>query len=163
MGSATTSFSFAFVGLGADLKQIANEIEPELRKVAAPEKKPDEKHWSAKEIVGHLLDSASNNHQRFLRGAQQRGGAFPSYDQNFCVEFQQPGAVDWNLLVTFWASYNQYLAHVLTQMPPGAERFQVTVGDKPYTLLFVAQDYVEHLKHHLNQIVGKRYKTTYGA
>jgi hypothetical protein len=48
-------------------------------------------------------------------------------------------------------------------MTPGAERYQVTVGETPMTLLFVAQDYVEHLKHHLNQIVGKKYKTTYGA
>ncbi len=159
----TMTFSFAFVGLGADLKQIIDQIEPELRKLADPEKKPDPKHWSPKEIIGHLIDSATNNHQRFVRGAQQKGGIFPSYDQDFCVEFQQPNAVEWGVLLGLWADYNRYIAHVLSQMPPGAERYQVTVGDKPMTLLFVAQDYVEHLKHHLNQIVGKKYKTTYGA
>ena len=159
----TMTFSFAFVGLGADLRQIINEIEPQLLKTPDPDKKPDPQHWSPKEIIGHLIDSAANNHQRFVRGAQQKGGAFPGYDQNFCVEFQQPNAVEWGVLLDLWSNYNRYISHVLSQMPPGAERFQVTVGDKPMSLLFVAQDYVEHLKHHLNQIVGKKYKTTYGA
>ncbi|MBK9046740.1 MAG: hypothetical protein IPL74_08565 [Bacteroidetes bacterium] len=37
--------------------------------------------WSKKEILGHLIDSATNNHQRFVRGQFETVPEI-SYDQN---------------------------------------------------------------------------------
>ena len=118
--------------------------------------------WSRKEIIGHLIDSASNNHQRFVRGAETHGGTFPGYDQVFCVRLQRPNDVPWTLLVDLWASYNRYLAHVIASLPSEAAGYPMEVGGGPVVdLLWIAVDYVEHLKHHLNQVLGPRFDSTY--
>jgi hypothetical protein len=69
--------------------------------------------WSRKQVIGHLIDSASNNHQRFVRAALQTSLDFPGYDQDGNVRVQRIQEVDWLLLVGLWVAYNRYLAHVL--------------------------------------------------
>lgn len=118
--------------------------------------------WSRKQILGHLIDSASNNHQRFVRGVEGRGGEFPSYNQDFLVELVRPNDVPWTVIVGLWSNYNRYLAHVLEFMPADGAAHTMRVGTNPETtLLFIASDYVEHLKHHVNQIIGYRFPTQY--
>ena len=118
--------------------------------------------WSRKEIIGHLIDSASNNHQRFVRGAETRGGRFLTYDQEFCVRLQRPNDVPWPVLVDLWVNYNRYLAHVIASLPPESAGFSMKVGENPVVdLLWIAVDYVEHLKHHMNQVLGPRFESTY--
>ncbi len=118
--------------------------------------------WSRKEIIGHLIDSASNNHQRFVRGVETRGGRFPTYDQVFCVGLQRPNDVPWPVLIGLWSNYNRYLAHVIASLPAESADFTMEVGENPVVdLLWIAVDYVEHLKHHLNQILGPRFDSTY--
>ena len=118
--------------------------------------------WSRKEIIGHLIDSASNNHQRFVRGAQQPDLHLPGYDQNWCVTVQRPNEISWTLLLSLWSSYNRYLAHVIATLPSEAADYPMTVGAGPVVdLLWIAVDYVEHLKHHMNQVLGPRFESTY--
>jgi len=118
--------------------------------------------WSRKEIIGHLIDSASNNHQRFVRGAQQADLHLPGYDQNWCVTVQRPNEISWTLLLSLWSSYNRYLAHVIASLPTDSASHLIRIGDSaPVDLLWVASDYVEHLKHHVNQIIGPRFSSTY--
>lgn len=118
--------------------------------------------WSRKEVVGHLIDSASNNHQRFVRGTQDRGGAYPGYDQDFCVSLQRPNDVPWSVLIGLWVHYNRYLAHVIESLSPDSAGYPIRVGMNPErSLLWIATDYVEHLKHHVNQLVGPRFTSTY--
>src|ERR1700736_4420218 len=73
--------------------------------------------WSRKQVIGHLIDSASNNHQRFVRAALQTSLDFPGYDQTGSVRVQAVQDADWQLLVALWAAYNRYLAHVIAQLP----------------------------------------------
>jgi hypothetical protein len=137
----------------SDLETITDEA---ARLPHAPEK------WSRKEIIGHLIDSASNNHQRFVRGVETRGGQFPSYDQEFCVRLQRPDDVPWPVLVALWSNYNRYLAHVIASLPRESAGYSMAVGDNPVVdLLWIAVDYVEHLKHHVNQVLGPRFESTY--
>ena len=111
-----------------------------------------------------MIDSASNNHQRFVRAAQQPGLALPTYDQEWCVTVQRPNAISWTLLLSLWSSYNRYLAHVIASMPPDAASHLLRIGDgAPVDLLWVASDYVEHLKHHVNQVLGPRFSSTYSV
>ena len=155
-----------FASIGEELLQRVDENEAELLAISDVDAslKPSPSKWSRKEIIAHLIDSATNNHQRFVRGTQFKGGAYPSYDQDYLVGLQRPNVYDWKGLVTLWASYNRYLAHILKQLPGSAAEHICTIGNNPpWTLLFIADDYVEHLKHHLNQALGKQYKTTYGA
>jgi hypothetical protein len=155
-----------FASVGYDLWQIVNEVEPDLKRISDVDAfaRSHPTKWSKKEILGHLVDSASNNHQRFVRGVEGKGGAFPGYNQDLLVKLQHTNEVEWPVLIALWWSYNRFLAHVLSMFPAEAAEYSCTIGDgKPVTLLFIASDYVEHLKHHINQIIGRRYSTTYGA
>jgi len=126
--------------------------------------KPQPNKWSSKEIIGHLIDSASNNHQRFVRAALQRELTFPGYDQEALVTLVRPNDASWDLLLRLWESYNRYLAHVISHLPESVADVSCAIAkNPPATLRFIAEDYVGHLKHHLNQIVGQRFKTAYGS
>jgi len=109
--------------------------------------------WSRKQVLGHLIDSASNNHQRFVRASLQGSLEFPHYDQDGCVRVQEVQSVPWPLLVTLWTNYNLYLAHVIAHLPADKLEAKCRIGeDKPLTLRFLADDYLRHLLHHLGQI-----------
>jgi hypothetical protein len=109
--------------------------------------------WSRKQVLGHLIDSASNNHQRFVRAALQGSLEFPGYEQDGCVRVQSVEKVHWPLLVSLWADYNLYLAHVIAHLPADNLEACCRIGDgEPVTLRFLAEDYLSHLLHHLSQI-----------
>ena len=141
--------------LSVRLLQLVDAAEPRLRAITpAVSAKPVLKGgWSTKQVVGHLIDSASNNHQRFVRAMQQDLLEFPGYDQDANVQVQAVQDADWRLLITLWAAYNRYLAHVLAQLPESKLATPCRIGQgKTVTLGFLAEDYLEHLVHHLKQI-----------
>lgn len=109
--------------------------------------------WSRKQVLAHLIDSASNNHQRFVRASLQPSLDFPGYDQDGNIRVQAPQEADWRLLVSLWAEYNRYLAHVIARLPASKLDTICRIGpNQPVTLGFIAEDYVTHLLHHLRQI-----------
>lgn len=155
-----------FADTATDLGRTVAQAKPMLAKLnnADTSVRPSTKKWSKKEILGHLLDSATNNHQRFVRAALQGELTFPGYEQDKLVDLQNFREVDWEFLVELWTSYNRFIAHVLTVLPADAARITCHIGNHaPATLAFIAEDYVAHLKHHLNQIVGKKFETSYGV
>ncbi|HKR83372.1 MAG TPA: hypothetical protein VJS37_04305, partial [Terriglobales bacterium] len=78
---------------------------------------------------------------------------FPGYEQNGFVRVQAPGEADWSVLVSLWAAYNRYLAHVIARLPESKSNTPCRIGsNEPVTLEFLANDYVRHLVHHLEQI-----------
>ncbi len=111
--------------------------------------------WSKKEILGHLIDSASNNHQRFVRGQLSLGSELPSYVQDQWVEAQDYADESWRLLVDLWSAYNLHLAHVIANIPPEKLTTTLKIGQNPpMTLEEVIADYVRHMEHHLKQLNG---------
>jgi hypothetical protein len=109
--------------------------------------------WSRKEILGHLIDSASNNHQRFVRAQLEAELRWPGYDQSGCVRVQRFQDSRWSDLLGFWAAYNRFLAHVLAGVPEEKRQTQCWIGNNPVmTLEELAADYLTHLEHHLDQI-----------
>ena len=115
--------------------------------------KPAPGKWSPKEIIGHLIDSAANNHQRFVRAQTGVTALQPyRYEQDQWVGIQQYQAADWQTLLSLWFFYNVHLAHVISRINTELIDNQLDVWDEPVTLGFVAEDYVRHLKHHLAQI-----------
>jgi hypothetical protein len=140
--------------LSADIIRVVDSAETTFRKVDDVEsRKPVlAGGWSRRQVLGHLIDSASNNHQRFVRASLQDSLEFPGYDQNGWVQAQAVGEADWTLMVTLWASYNRYLAHLIAHLPPAKLEVPCRLGSKdPVTLGFVVEDYLRHLLHHLRQ------------
>ena len=141
--------------LSQKLLGVIDAAEPKLRKTNAAEStKPVlAGGWSRKEVMGHLIDSASNNHQRFVRAALQASLDFPGYEQDGCVRVQAPQEADWELLVSLWAAYNRYLAHVIAHLPESKLGAACRIGSgEAVTLDFLVKDYLRHLVHHLRQI-----------
>jgi DinB superfamily len=134
---------------------VVEAAEPRLRVISASESSKPllSGGWSRKQVIAHLIDSASNNHQRFVRAALQTSLDFPNYDQEGNIRVQVPQEADWLLLVSLWAAYNRYLAHIIAHLPPSKLDTPCRIGSgKPVTLGFVATDYLTHLVHHLSQI-----------
>jgi hypothetical protein len=141
--------------LSENLISVIEAAEPRLGEISESEsEKPVlSGGWSRKQVLGHLLDSASNTHQRFVRAAQQSSLEFPGYDQDGNIRVQAPQEADWLLLVSLWAAYNRYLAHIIARLPASKLETPCRIGSgAPVTLEFIATDYLRHLVHHLSQI-----------
>ena len=120
--------------------------------------------WSIKEIIGHLVDSAANNHQRFVRAEQQGDLVFPGYAQDEWVRIQAYESAPWNEILTLWESYNLHIARVMAAVPARIRErkhtrhnfhqigFRDFPADQPVTLDDLMYDYVLHLEHHLAQV-----------
>ena len=118
----------------------------------AASKKPAPNKWSKKEILGHLIDSAANNHQRFMRLQLQTEISLPGYDQDDWVRLNRYQQRTWNEIVTLWSAYNRHLASVIESLDDSALGHVWHSPDGDVTLEFIASDYVRHLRHHLAQI-----------
>ncbi|MGB6384641.1 MAG: DinB family protein [Terriglobales bacterium] len=117
------------------------------------ETKPTPSAWSPKEELGHLLDSAANNHQRIVRAQLQDNPAMPSYEQNRWVAIHAYQRRDWKELIELWQALNRQLLAAAEAVPDSAWSRTLTVaGSEPLTLQFVFEDYVVHMLHHLKHI-----------
>lgn len=133
-------------------------------------KRPAPGKWSRKEILGHLIDSACNNQQKFVRVLTSSGQLeFVGYAQDAWVASQHYQAADWGELVQFWRSYNMHLASLIERADVARLGFTVRIdGHGPFRLDFVMADYVEHLKHHLKAVLPdagltSNFENVYGA
>jgi hypothetical protein len=129
----------------------------------AVERRPATGGWSAKEVLGHLIDSAAVNHQRFVR-AQWQDLVFAAYAQDDWVMAQQYQKAPWIELVALWREYNRHIARVMAAIPLDVRMreqrrhnlneiaMNPAPADQPSTLDYLMRDYVEHLQHHLKQI-----------
>ena len=84
--------------------------------------RPDTGTWCAREVLGHLIDSACNNHRRFVVAQAGDLARFDGYDQNAWVARQRYREVPWRDLVALWTAYNRHLAHVIAVTPPRGAR-----------------------------------------
>ena len=110
--------------------------------------------WSRKQFLGHLVDSASNNHQRFVRASLAGELIFPPYEQDGWVAIQAWADVPWERIIRLWEEYNRHLHHLMVRLPAGRhDALCVVEQGEPVTLAFLMRDYVRHLKHHLAQIL----------
>jgi hypothetical protein len=152
--------------LAQQLRETIQLAVPRLRSIsdsrAAGKPYPDK--WSIKEILGHLVDSAGNNHQRIVRMQEAENIGVFGYSQQHWVNSQNYQAEPWQNVVEFWHSYNNHLTHVIEQIDPGSLEHLCDVGySEPATLEFILEDYLRHVEHHLKQIFsesdpGKREK-----
>ena len=137
-----------------DLQQTIDAALPKLRAIseASATMPASPGKWSRKQIIGHLIDSASNNHQRFVRAQEVKALSFPPYEQNHWVASQHYNDRQWADIVTLWHAYNSHLAHVIAHIPDESLGVPCVIeSTQSVTLEFLATDYVTHLRHHLVQ------------
>jgi hypothetical protein len=117
------------------------------------EVRPSPGKWSPKEELGHLIDSAANNHQRIVRAQMERGLALPRYEQERWVAIHRYQDRDWDELIELWQAFNRQLIAAAEAVPASAWVNTLTIGGgEPVTLQFVFDDYLTHMVHHLNHI-----------
>jgi len=141
--------------VAVELRAIAGSFSRELLAVdpVAAARRPAPHAWSPKEVLGHLIDSAANNHQRFIRAQDTEALRFPGYEQNHWVRTQGYQDADWEHLVTLWTHFNLHLADVIARIPPDSYAVPCTIGDgDPIALEMLVADYLRHVKHHMTQI-----------
>jgi len=115
--------------------------------------KPAPEAWSAKEELGHLLDSAANNYQRIVRTQLEENPPMPSYDGEGWVALQRYQRRGWQELIGLWVALNQQLLAAAEAAQEAAWQRTCTIGDSaPLTLQFVFDDYIDHMLHHLRHI-----------
>ena len=149
-----------------DFKQTIDSAAGRLLQIteAQSEQPRTEEHWSSKQIIGHLIDSATNNHARFVLGQLKNDLVFPGYDQDQWVQVQHYQQASWPQLVELWRAYNLHLLHIMSWVPQDKLKqaciqhslqniaFESVGEAEPTTLKYLMKDYVVHLKHHLSQI-----------
>ncbi len=109
--------------------------------------------WSSKEELGHLLDSAANNHQRIVRTQLEDNPAMPGYDGDKWVALHRYQDWDWSALIATWTGLNRQLLAAAEAVPDSAWSRTCTIADSmPLTLKFVFDDYVDHMVQHLRHI-----------
>jgi DinB family protein len=154
-------------GYVADLRRAIEKSIPMLEKMSdeATRRRPAPSKWSPREIIGHLIDSASNNHQRFVRAQFQDDLVFPGYEQDAWVSAQHYQEAPWNELLALWRSFNLHIARVMEAAPADQRlrprhrhnldelAWKPVPRDAPATLDYFMADYVAHLNHHLGQII----------
>ncbi len=153
----------------ADLRHAVEDATPRLIALGeASAERPAPERWSPREIIGHLVDSASNNHQRFVRGQFQDDLVFAGYAQDAWVQAGAYQKAPWEELVVLWRTFNLQIARVMEAMPDDIRLrphlrhnfdqigFVAVAQGEPATLDYLMRDYVRHLEHHLRQILGSR-------
>ena len=118
-----------------------------------PDKREDPAGWSVKEIVGHLLDSLSNNHQRLSRYNPNGHLAFPGYEQTLFVQRAHYATFDFKTLLALWFNYNQLLLHIIDHIPPEDIQSTLTIGQRPtLTIGQLITEYFDHMENHEQQL-----------
>jgi len=151
----------------ARLRGVVAESSPRLAALdeRAAHGRPAPDKWSPSEILGHLVDSAANNHRRFVEAQLREDLVFPGYDQEAWVRVQAHARRPWPELLELWHAYNLHLAHLMDAVPeperlrPRARHNLAEIGWRasrvePGSLERLMGDYVDHLEHHLRQILG---------
>jgi hypothetical protein len=137
------------------LARILGSVPPRLCNISDSDAalRPAPGRWSKKEILGHLIDSAGNNHQRFVRAQFVPNLEFPGYEQEGWVATQSYATEPWPDLVNLWLLLNRHLVHIVETMPEASFAHQCAIGGKaPAALSALMEDYVAHIENHLDQI-----------
>lgn len=111
--------------------------------------KPAKDKWSLKEIVGHLIDSASNNHQRFVWLQLGNLREFPVYEAEQWIAVQKYNEMDWNDISALWRSYNHILLKVIEHIDAHTLANAWFLKDKELSLEFLVNDYYRHMEWHI--------------
>ena len=139
------------VETAAEIEMVIASWRPKLRGLDSDtvHARPAPERWSISEVIGHLVDSACNNHQRFVRAQRCTELVFPKYEQNEWVTAANYRTCNWESLIDLWYHYNRLIANMIRNIPESQLSTPCTIT--PYetcTLEFLVTEYLKHLHHH---------------
>jgi hypothetical protein len=125
------------------------ETDPDLASIQLGEEK-----WSVKEIIGHLIDSAANNYQRFIRLQESKELNFPGYDYTW-IKLIPYNSYPFEPLIELWKHFNLLLCHIIDNLDEEtlSHIWKSEEGDK--SLSFLVEDYIVHLKFHIEHLADR--------
>lgn len=109
-----------------------------------------EDKWTLKEMVGHLIDSASNNHQRFIRLQLSEELILPGYNPEDWRRVSRANDLDYRFLIDFWKQYNLFLLHLIQNVDPKTLDHYWVVNSEKKSLKFLIEDYFRHIQWHVD-------------
>ncbi len=134
---------------------------PDGPATAAPNR-PSGIGWSQREELGHLIDSAVNNHARIVRASIEPSYEGPGYEQEGWVAAHRYLEIPWTELVEMWHAHNRILLPLIAGIPDARLATPCRVGGSaPITLGFLIDDYVLHMQHHLDNVLRRSVVTKY--
>jgi len=151
--------------MNSELKIVCDRLQKNINKISSDflkyseeelTRKPAPGKWSKKEILGHLIDSAANNHHRFIR-SQFESEPFKviPYEQEYWVRIQRYNEPDSKFLIELWKIYNLHLLSIITNFPENRLAVKCVSTDNreiAENLFLLIKDYVDHMDHHMTQI-----------
>ena len=142
------------VELGEQIVAVVQEAIPWLEGLTEEQANQTEKEgqWNAKEIIGHLADSAVNNLARIVRLQYEDNPNLPGYDQNAWVKLQCYSERLWPEMLALWLTLNEHLASAVRHIDRAAFAREGTVAGGELTLGFLIEDYIAHMEHHLRAL-----------
>jgi hypothetical protein len=114
--------------------------------------KPSADSWSIKQIAGHLVDSASNNHQRFTHLQRTPRLIFPTYEPEAWVAVEKPEKMPWDVLLDLLRCYNAFILHLVSNLDPACLSNVWIVDGRELALEFLARDYYRHINWHIEHL-----------
>ena len=112
--------------------------------------KLSEEKWSLKEMVAHLIDSASNNHQRIIRLQIEKKLTFPAYEAEIWKDITKIKGFDFTALINLWKGYNYYILHLIKDIDENNLNNIWKMSGKALTLQFIIEDYFgRHMDWHI--------------
>lgn len=152
--------------VATELRNLIQEYSQKLNRFTESEfsSKPLPNKWSKKEITGHLVDSAHNNLRRFIVSQYDSSTPKIVYEQNFWVEANGYQHMKKEDVILLWKLMNERIATMLENMPEQHYSKECNTGKEKielHSLLWLAEDYVKHMKHHLNQAIPGSFDIIY--
>jgi DinB superfamily len=110
--------------------------------------------WSAKQVIGHLTDSAVNNLGRIVRMQIAPGLKLAGYEQVEWVALQHYSEREWAKVLEVWEALNGQVAWAVAHVVKAKLATRGEVSGSELTLGFLIEDYIAHMEHHLRAMQG---------
>lgn len=146
----TTTTEHLYKALQTALEYLHLASEEEMKT------KPQPNKWSKQEILGHLIDSAVNNLQRFTEiQFQEKPYVIRPYSQEGLVNANHYQTAHPKELITLWLSLNYHIGHIMQQQTEATLAYAIVLPNgETSDLRFLMEDYVVHMEHHVRQIIN---------
>jgi len=149
-----------FVQICEELDRLIGAWEKKL--IVLPEKiineRKNSQNRNIRQIVGHMVDSASNNTHRVIHMHYQKSPLrYPDYanlgNNDRWITIQNYQEKDWSELVLLWTAVNRHMVHLLTQVEEQKlTQIWISALNEKISLREMIMDYPRHFKLHLNEI-----------